>query len=173
MKKNEKEKIVNDLAEKFNTAKVIYLTDFSGLTVAAISDLRKQLKKESFGFKVIKNSFIRIAAERAGYKDLTKDLAGPTAVTVGSDPVFPAKTISKFAKDNGLIKLKVGVVEGKIVTAAEITKIGKLPTKDILLVQLVTTLNAPISNMVFTLKDILNKLARVINAIAEEKKKNS
>jgi ribosomal protein L10 len=173
MKKNQKEKLVNDLAAKFSAAKVIYLTDFTGLTVAALSDLRRQLKKESFNFKVIKNTLIVIAAERAGYQNLVKDIAGPTGVTMGTDPVMPAKIITKFAKENGLPKIKVGVVDGKIVSANDIIKLSKLPSREVLLTQLVVTLNGPMRGLVVSLNDMLGKLVRVVNAIAEEKKKTA
>lgn len=170
MKKQDKAQLVELLAEQFTQANTVYLSDYKGLDVPNISEIRSQLKKDSFTFKVVKNSIIELAAEKAGFSDLVKGLQGPTAVTIGDDPVTPAKIISDFSKESGLPAFKMGLVEGVVYEPSDIKRFSDLPSRDELLAKAVGSIAAPLSGLVGTLDGVISKFVRVVNAIAEQKK---
>ena len=141
----QKEKEVNELAEKIKASKIVLLTDYRGITVDSVTGLRADLRKSNTEYTVIKNNITKRALEEAGIEGLEDKLVGPTAVIMSNeDYLEPSKTIYEFTKNNEYYKIKGGVVDGKVMTAEEIITLAKLPSKETLLSMLAGALLANI-----------------------------
>lgn len=156
----EKQAIVAELVEKFKAAKSGVFVDYKGISVAADTKLRAEMRQNNVEYSVVKNTLIRFAAKEVGFDELDPILNGTTALALSmEDSILPSKLTGDFAKKNPKIyKIKAGFVDGKVVDAATIERLSELPSKDILLAIVLGTLQAPIAS-----------LARAINAIAEQK----
>jgi large subunit ribosomal protein L10 len=167
-----KEAAVAELTEVMKSAKGIYFADFTGLDVPTFTQLRKQLREESVAFRVIKNRLAKMAAKEAGLEGLGDMLSGPTGlVTSEEDPVSPARILSQFAdKTEGRPKMKAGYVEGRIILDEQLEALAKLPPREILLGQMVSAMQGPISGLVFTLSAILQSLVGTLHALAEKRR---
>ena len=129
-----KAELVDVVAQKFADASGIVVADSRGLTVGQDTELRKQLREAGVEFKVIKNSILRRAAEKAGYADLTDQFVGPSAIAFSNeDAIAPAKILSDFAKTADALEVKAGVIEGKVSSKEEIVAIASLPNREGLL----------------------------------------
>lgn len=143
----EKKTIVAEVKEKLQNSASSIIVDYRGLNVAQATDLRKQLREAGVEFKVIKNTLARRATAEANLTELDEHLTGPTAVAFSpEDAVVAAKVLSKFSKNNEDLKLKVGIVEGKIVNVDEIKALADLPSREGLLSMLLSVLQAPMRN---------------------------
>lgn len=167
----EKEAVVAELTDVLNRANGVYLTDFTGLDVPAFTLLRKQLREESISCRVIKNRLGKLAVQRAGIEGLDEVLRGPTGlVCAAEDPVAPARVLSKFAEEgDGKPAIKAGYVDGDIFFDDQIERLAQIPPRDVLLGQMVSALQSPISGLAFTLNGILQKLVGTLQAVAEKK----
>lgn len=166
----QKEAIVAEVTEKLNEAKSIFLTDFKGLNVDEINDLRRAFTGASVHYRVVKNTLARLSVKEAGCDELLDYLEGPTAFAFGmDDPAAPARVIKKFTKESDKISVKVGLVDGVLIDSTRVNEIASLPSKDQLLGQLSGVLNAPLSNLVLSLNAILSKLVFALNAVKENK----
>ena len=165
-----KEAIVAEITEQLNEAKSVFLTDFKGLNVDEINDLRRVFTSASVQYRVVKNSLARLSVKEAGCDELLEYLDGPTAIAFGmDDPAAPARVIKKFAKDSGKLSVKVGLMDGVLIDSTRVNEIASLPSKVQLLGQLSGVLNAPLSNLVLSLNAILSKLVFALNAVKENK----
>lgn len=166
---------VEFLTERIREAKGIYLTDFTGLTVEEMNDLRAQLRKENILYRVTKNTLTRLALQKAGYEgQLDAYLEGPTALAFGfDDPVTPARLLRDFAKKTQKLRFKASLVEGKVFDPEQTEKLADLPSRNELVARLVGQLNAPIAGLVWTLNGLLSKLVYALQAIKEQKEKAS
>ena len=170
MARPEKVAAVAEVKEKLEGAKGSVLTDYRGLKVQELAELRKNLKESGVEYKVYKNTLTKIAIKDIGLDGLSEFLEGPTAIAFSADdPVVAAKLLNDFSKEHSKLKLKAGVVEGEIVDAAGIKAIASLPSREELLAKLVGTLQAPISNFVYMLNGPLSSFAAVINRIKDSK----
>ncbi len=170
MKLEEKQQIVEDLRERFSKSAIIVLTDYKGLDVAAINDLRRKLRAEEIEYRVAKNTLlIRASADNDGV--LIQDFfKGPSAVALSyDDPVAPAKVLSQFAKDNKKLEIKVGVMNGKVLDADAINALAKLPSREVLLGQLLATLNAVPTSFVRTIAEVPRGFVNVLVALKDQK----
>lgn len=151
----QKEKEVNDLAEKMKAAKIVLLTDYRGITVEGVTNLRADLRKENTEYRVIKNNITRRALAKCEYEGLDDLLEGPTAVIMNSeDYLDTAKTIYEFTKANEFYKIKGGIIEGKVMTAQEIVTLAKLPSKETLISMLAGALLGNISKLAVALDQV-------------------
>ena len=152
---NLKKEEVKKLAEQMKDAKLILLTDYRGISVEDVTNLRKDLREKSTEYKVIKNNITRRALEECGIKELDSVLEGPTAVIMtNEDFLEPTKAIYEFTKKNDYYKIKGGVVEGKVMTAEEIITLAKLPSRQDLLSMLAGGLLANISKFAVALEQV-------------------
>ena len=150
--------IVEEVTEKFNAAASAVIVDYRGLTVEQVTDLRKQLRDANVEMKVIKNSILVRAAEKAGLNGLEEVFSGPTAVAFSNeDVVAPAKIIDEFAKTAEKLEIKGGIIEGKVASIEEITALAKLPNRDGLLSMLLSVLQAPVRNVAYAVKAVAEK----------------
>ena len=170
MARPEKVAVVNEVYEKLTKAQSVVLVDFRGLTVQEATELRKKLREAGVELKVTKNTLTRLAAEKADLKDLHAYLEGPTALALGyEDPVPPAKILSDFAKDHKKLELKGGVLEGRVIDQAMVTALAELPTREVLLGQLVGLMQAPIRNLAYVLSAPIRNTVYVLDAVRQKK----
>ena len=150
--------IVDEVSEKFKAAASVVVVDYRGLTVDEVTRLRKQLRDANVEMKVIKNSILVRAAEKAGLNGLEEVFSGPTAVAFSNeDVVAPAKIIDEFAKTAEKLEIKGGIIEGKVASIEEITALAKLPNRDGLLSMLLSVLQAPVRNVAYAVKAVAEK----------------
>ena len=142
MKLSEKTQIVEDLHERFARAAIVVLTDYKGLDVAAISELRRKLRESEIEFTVAKNTLLARAAEGTDIAALKDHFKGPSAVALSyHDPVAPAKVLVQFAETNQKLEIKAGAMKGRILDFQAIKALSTLPSREVLLGQLLSALN--------------------------------
>jgi large subunit ribosomal protein L10 len=169
--KPRKIKIVGDLTDKVGRARGIYFTEYKGLTVAELTELRRLCRQSNVDYLVCKNTFSRRVLSEKGYPDALQHLDGPTALAFGyKDPAVPAKVLSDFAAKNEKLILKGGVFEGKLVTVKEIQVIKNLPSREVALAMLLGVLNAPVQGVYNVVAGMLRDVVSVIDQIIEQKK---
>lgn len=170
MNKQEKINLVSGLAPKLKTSTSIVLVNFAGLSVSLQQDLKRKLKEVGSNMIVVKNTLIKRAGEEAGIaKEVLTDevLSGQTALilTVG-DAIAPIQTIGKFVKENQVLQFKVGIVEGNFQDKDALDKISTLPTKDILLSQVLGSLMSPSYSLIGVLQGNLQKLIYILKEVS-------
>lgn len=165
-----KHEVVAELSEKLSEAKCLYLTDFTGLDVAAITELRRRLTAASVDYLVVKNTLARRALAGGPYEGLAEHLSGPNAFALSrEDVVTAAKILTDFAREREKPQIRAGAIEGRVVSIDEIRRIAELPPRDQLLAQLVGTARAPIAGLVYTLSGLLAKFVRTVDAVRLQK----
>lgn len=173
MKKEDKNELIAELADKFQKATSFYLTDFAGINVHKMEDLRNKFREAKSEFKVVKNTLALKALDRAGYAvDVSRFFEGPTGIAFGfDDAIAPAKVITEFLKDkdNDKLKVKVCVVEKTVYEARHIGDIAKMPSKKDQLAMLVGLLNSPLQNVVLLLGSPLQNVVGVLESLKEKK----
>jgi len=170
MVRSEKEAVVGSLADMFSGASGIYLTDFTGMDVASVTELRRQLRAASVSYRVVKNTLARLALDRSGKEMLKEFFQGPTGVAVTVEDEFvPAKVLVDFAKEGERPKLKGAFIEGRLFTPEEVTALAALPAKSELLAGVVRGIQTPISGLVGCLSGMFRNLAGVLRAVAERR----
>lgn len=163
---------VAKLKDLFAGAKDYILTDFRGLSVEKITELRKMLYQKNSDLKVVKNNFTRIAFKDSNIPAVDDLLQGPTAIAlVKKDASSIAKIICEYAK-NESIKVKGGIVSGKRYSAAEVEALSALPSHEQLLAMLMGTMNAPVKNLMYAMNGVIQKLVRTMQAVADKKGAN-
>jgi len=161
----EKMQSVASLRESLGTAKTAVLTEYRGLTVRQLSDLRKQLKAAAAEYKVVKNRLARLAVKDLELDPLGTHFKGPTGlVFTAKDPVPVAKALQAFVRANPALTIKLGFVEGKVVQPAELKALADLPSKEALRSQLVGALQGPLSQLVSLLTAPQRGLVQVLEA---------
>ena len=152
---NQKKEEVTKLANKIKEAKLVLLTDYRGINVEDVTNLRTELRNAKAEYKVIKNNITKRALAECGIEGLEDKLTGPTAVIMSSeDYLEPAKAIYKFSKENDYYKIKGGVIDGQVMTAEEIITLAKLPSKETLLSMLAGALLGNISKLAVALDQV-------------------
>ena len=151
MKRSEKEQLVVELRDKLSGAAALYYTDFTGLNVKRMTDLRRKLRAAGVEYVVIKNTLALRAVSESGL--VSTKLKGPTGIVVGKDALLAAKVLTDFAKANDAKpEVKGGVYEGKEVDAAMVAKLAAIPPRDVLLSMLAGALQAPLGAMLGVLE---------------------
>lgn len=157
-----KKQIVAELKEKFVQAKAVVVVDYRGITVAQITKLRKELREAGVEYLVMKNTLLSIAAKEAGYEGITDVFKGVTAVAFCNDDVIaPARIIGKFSKDNKVLEMKGGILEGEVISAEKVQALSELPSKEILLAQVASCFQAPIQRLAYVFEEIRKKQEEV------------
>ena len=170
MKLEEKKQIAEDLHEKLAKSTVVIVTDYKGLDVAMINDLRKRLREFEIEFKVVKNSLLIRASQGTDASLIQDAFKGPSAIAMSyDDPVSPAKVLTKFAAENDRLEIKVGVMEGKVLDAAAIKALSALPARDVLLGQLLSVMNGVPTACVRALSDLPRQMLNVLVAVKDQK----
>lgn len=161
-----KEKLVASLRERFGRQRVSLFADIRGISVAKLSAFRRELKNIGAEFKVTKKTLLKRALQAAGIGIEPRELEGELGVVFGyEDQVAPAKLAAKFAKENETFKVRRGLLGGKILEAAEVAALAKLPSRDVLLAMLARMLNAPMQGLANVLQGNIRNLVVVLNQI--------
>lgn len=169
-KLQEKQAAVAEVIDKMKRAQCVVVLDYRGLTVDEVTSLRNQFREAGVEYKVIKNNMLKRAAEELNIEGVEEYFKGPSAVAFGyEDPVAPAKILCKFVKDVNKTEIKGGILDGKVMDAAGITSLSKLPSKEELLAKMMGSMNAPVTNFVGVLAAIPRGLVCALNAIAQQK----
>lgn len=153
--REEKELLVKDIADRLMRSKSTIVTDYRGLNVQELTELRKQLREAGIEYRVLKNTLTRRALDEASLPGLEEYLKGPSAIAFGfDDPVAPARILNDFAKRHKALELKGGAVEGRVVNADDVVSLATLPTREGLLSMLLSVLQAPVRNFAYAVKQI-------------------
>jgi len=171
MNRTEKESFVSDLRERVSKAPVVYLTDFSGLDVKAITRLRRSLRAAGAEYIVVKNRLARLAFEDLELPNIFVDMTGPTGMVLGSDDVVaPAKALTDFAKENNSRpEFKLGILEHKVLQPEQIDRIARLPGREQLLAELAGAMQAPMAMLAMALEGKLQEMAGLLDALREKR----
>ncbi|KFI44828.1 large subunit ribosomal protein L10 [Bifidobacterium bohemicum] len=171
MKRPEKAEVIAELTEKFRNADAIYLSEYRGLTVPQITDLREKLGRDT-SYSVAKNTLARIAAKEAGYEGFDEVLAGPCAITfVKGDYVEAAKVMRDFAKDNKALVIKGGFADGTMYDAEGFKQLADLESRDTLLAKMAGDLKGSMSKAAALFVALPTKAVRTIDALREKQEK--
>ena len=165
----QKEKLVSDLAEKMKAAKSGVIVDYCGITVDKDTALRAELRKAGVEYTVIKNTYIKRAAEMAGIEGFDPYLEGMTAFALSNeDPLAPAKVLCKFAEENESFKVKVGMMDGQVMEAAEVEALSKIPSKEVLIGKILGSIQGPLHGLAYVLQAKIDKDGGVAEEAAAE-----
>ena len=164
--KTQKQESVTALVGRLQRAPTVYVTDFTGLNVAKVTELRRRLRAAGVEYVVVKNTLARRALDAAAVPALSDHLAGPTAlVLAGRDPVGAAKVLTDFAREHEKPRIKVGLVEGKAVSPDQVKRLATLPSKTELLAQLGGALQAPMAGWVGAMQGLLRMMVGALEAL--------
>lgn len=165
MNVDEKREVVDRLTERIRESAAMIVTDYRGLTVTQVAEIRRGLSETGASFHVAKNTLARIAAERAERPLLVELLTGPTAIAfVAEDPAPVAKRLSEVARQTRILTVRGAVADGRVLSADEVRQLGELPSKEVVLSQVVGTIIAPAQSAVGVLAAPLRELVAVIDA---------
>lgn len=165
----QKMKRVDELTEKLGRSSAAVMLDYRGLSVSEMTDLRRRLDETDSEFHVVKNTLLRIAAERTN-QDFGDMLEGPSAIAiVYGDPVATTKVFADYLREHREVTLKGGVLDGRPLNAAQMEALSKIPPKEVLLAQLLAGFNGPITGFVGTLSSLLSGLVYTLQAISDQK----
>lgn len=167
-----KEYVVKELTEKLKDSKNIFVTECTGLTVLELAKLRGNLKTVSAAYTVVKNSLGKLALNNVKATQIAPLIEGSVGLVHGSaDPILTSKALLNFSKESGKLKVKGGILSGKIINETDIKALSVLPPKEVLLAMVFGAMQAPISGFVNALNGTINKFVYAINAIKEKKEK--
>jgi large subunit ribosomal protein L10 len=168
--RKQKEQIVEDVARELKQAELIIITDYRGLTVSAITNLRRQLREEQCSYRVSKNTLTKLACRKVGLEQLEQFLEGPTAIAYTSaDPVGAAKVFLKFAKENEVFSARGGLLAGQLLQPEQLKALGEIPPKEVLLAQVCRGFQAPIYGLVNVLQGNIRNLVYALEAVRVQK----
>lgn len=174
MNLEKKKEIVGDLHDMFSRSKVVIVTDYKGMNVAMMNELRKQLRAESVEYRVVKNTLLARASEGTDVSAIRDKFKGPVAVALSyKDPVAPAKILTGFAKENNKLEIKLGVMDGKMLTPEGIKALSSLPPREVLLSQLLSLMNAVPTGFVRVLAAVPQNFMGVLNALREKREQEA
>ena len=170
MPRKDKELEVKELSGKLEKNNGVILTDYQGLTVAEISELRSKLRAINCDYKVVKNTLTKLAMQARGIEGFTEHLEGPTAIAIqNGDPVASAKIIIDFSKEHAKLKLKAGMLGKKLLSINEIKSLAALPSREVLIAKVLGTIKAPLYNLVGVLQGPIRNLVYVLDAVKKQK----
>ncbi len=171
MKRSEKEAIIAEVAEKASRAIAMYFADFSALTVAEETELRREFRKSGVEYTVVKNTLARKALEQlSGYDRIFDRLVGPTGIAFSyDDPAAPARVIKKFSDKTGKFKLKAAVLEKHVYDASSLDQLSSLPSREEIIAAVLGSLQSPAQGIVGTLAAVMRDLVSVVDQIGQQK----
>jgi len=166
----EKVAMIAKLKATLDNAKGVVLVDFRGIKVAQDTKLRRKMREAGIEYSVIKNNMTSIAAKEAGIEGLDNYLKGPLSmVSSTKDPVAPAKLISEFMKENRIMEIKGGLVEGKVINADAVKALASLPPREVLIARLLGSMQSPITGLVNVLHGNIRNLVCALDAVRQQK----
>lgn len=168
MDRSEKEALVASMHETFEGASTVVVTQYLGLTVAEITDLREKLREAGASLKVTKNRLTRLALKDTKFEELSELFSGPTAIAFSADPVAPAKVAAEFAKSNEKLQIVGGGIGEKVLDVAGVQALANMPSLDESRATIVGLLTASASKLARVIQAPSGQVARVIGAYSEK-----
>jgi large subunit ribosomal protein L10 len=171
MNRTDKASFVADLRERIRKAPVVYLTDFTGLSVKSITKLRRSLRASGAEYLVVKNRLARLAFSQTELPNIFDDMNGPTGMVLGyEDVVAPAKALTEFAKEHDKRPaFKLGILDNRVLRPEQIDRLAKLPPREQLLAELAGAMSAPTAMLAMALEAKLQEMAGLIDALREKR----
>lgn len=174
MNKTEKSTLVAELAENFGRASIALLSEYKGLSAGEADDMRRRIRAANGEFRVAKNTLLRLAVKDTKFAQLEGQLGGAVGLILSyADPVELAKTVSSFKDLGEKFKVRGGVLDGRPLTAAEISDLASLPPREVIMAQLLGLLQAPATHLVRLLNEPGSSLARLLDAVARKAGENA
>lgn len=171
LKLSDKKAIVSEVSDQAKSAVSAIGVDYRGLTVTELTDLRKRARNQGIYMKVVRNTLARRAVQDTDFECMQDQLVGPMLLAFSQDdPGAPARLAKEFAKEHKNLEVKILSIGGQAFGEDALDKIASLPTKEQALGQLASVMQAPVTKVVRTIAETYTKLARVVNAVAEQKK---
>lgn len=166
----QKKDLVTDLNRKFGDKKILILVDYKGLNVPKMADLRARLREVNVELIVVKNTLLSRAAEGTDVELVRDYLEGPNAIVMSyDDPVVPMKVLREFAKENDKLEIKAGVLQGGLLGYQDLKALSDLPSREVLLAQVLSTMNAVPTGFVRALNNVPERLVYALRAIKDQK----
>lgn len=173
MKKSDKEAFVNTMKERLEKARATFLVDYQGLDVEAMNNLRGELRKVDAEFQVVKNRLLKLASQDTETGSMKDHFIGPCALAISyDDMVAPAKVLVNQSKDHDKLEIKVGQIAGKIIDFEGIKRLAELPSRDVLLAQVLSAMQGVPTALVRVLNGTAVNLVNVLKAIEDQKGEN-
>jgi large subunit ribosomal protein L10 len=169
MKRNEKTESISEIKELLESSTAVYLTDYHGINVEDISDIRNQFRNEGVRYKVFKNTLVKRALDEVGkYDKIADHLIGMTGFAFTStNPLAPAKIINKYFVDKEKLSLKACYVEGEYFEGSQLKALAALPTKDELIASIMGSLDSPVSGIVGAINAVMRDLVNVVDQVSQ------
>lgn len=166
----QKEARVEELKKQLMSKSSVLLGDFTGMDVATATEMRQRLREASVEYRVVKNSLAKLAMEEAGFSALTEHMSGPNGfVMTDGDAAIAAKIMVEFEKNKKTPRIRTGIIDAAVVTAADIRRIAELPSREVLLAQIAAGLQAPVVGLARLLNELSRKLVATLDAVAKQK----
>ena len=170
MKLEEKKQIAEDLHGRFKRSQLVVLTDFKGLDVGSVSDLRRKLKEAGVEYKVVKNTLMARASQDTPVAVMADHFKGPGAVAISyQDPVAPAKILTKFADDSKKLEIRAAVLNGKLIDVNGVKALAALPSREVLLGQLLSVMAGVPTSAVRVLAGVPRALVNLLSALKDKR----
>ena len=170
MQLEEKKNIVEDLREKFLKAKVVIITDYNGLDVTSLNDLRRELRNAGVEYRVVKNTLLVRASEDTDVALIHDSFKGPSAIALSyDDPVAPAKVLTQFAEKHEKPEIKIGVLNGKVLDLTAIKHLSALPSREVLLARTLSVMNGVPTSFVRVLNSIPISMLNLLQALKTQR----
>ncbi|MEO6867480.1 MAG: 50S ribosomal protein L10 [Gaiellales bacterium] len=172
MNKDQKATVIKDLTARFGETSTLFVADYRGLNMPDITELRSQLRQADAQFSVVKNTLARRAAKDAGLEEVAEMFSGPTAIAfVQGDAAAVAKALKDFAKTReGMLELRGGIMDGNLVSAAQVKDIAELPPREVILAMLLSAVNAPATQLVGAVNAPVRDIVSLLGNWIEKRK---
>jgi len=169
LNRKEKENVISDLSRQIEGFKAVVLTDYRGLNVEQIGQLRRRLKEEEISYHVVKNTLIKLASRGTDLEKLNDYFEGPTAMAISyGDPTLLAKILSEFIKTQPSLEIKVGLIQGKVTPPEEVKALASMPPRDVLLAQILGGIQTPAGQLGGVILSALQQVLGVIQARVDQ-----
>jgi large subunit ribosomal protein L10 len=171
MERANKQALIDKLAKDFGEVSTMFVADYRGLDMPAITELRGKLYEADANFHVVKNTLALRALKEAGVEGIDEMFAGPSAVAfVRGDAAAVAKALKDFAKSSGTLEVRGGIMDGNVVDASQVKEIADLPSREVILTMLVSAINAPMQQVVGVLSAPMRDIVGILDAYIEKRK---
>jgi len=169
----QKQEAVEGIAAQVATAQAIVVAEYRGLSVEAMTELRRRARASGVYLRVLKNTLARRAVTGTPFEKLSDQLVGPLIYGISSDPVATAKVLSDFARSTDKLVLKAGAMPNALISPEEVKALASMPSREELLSKLMATMQAPVAQFVRTLNEVPARFVRTVAAVRDEKEKQA
>ena len=174
MNRKQKNLVVENIHDRLKKAKAVFVTDFTGINVEALSRLRRELKGAGMEYRVVKNTLIYRALQDTSMESVKDNVAGPSGLTISyKDPVTAARVLKEFSKLMDKPFVRWGILGDKAITVEQVFELSSLPAREVLLSQLLAVMKGTPTNLVHVLSGVMRNFMGILTAIADKKEKEN